>query len=159
MAKLTGQEQTAPDEGAAVEPEIEADESSEAEPEKAPDESAAVEGDEVEVGCPISMYYHGFGPRCGRKLHVAPEGVDEKHVCLMHSNDPVKQSGPLFEEFRLEFERVPGFMMVEREPSLQSATNVRISSLPTAPFGERSDGRQIIPGRQFLKKQVCKRRR
>ena len=82
MAKLTGQEQIAPD------------------------ESAAVEGDGVEVGCPISMYYHGFGPRCGRKLHVAPEGVDEKHVCLMHSNDPGKQSGPLFEEFRLEFERV-----------------------------------------------------
>jgi uncharacterized protein YjbI with pentapeptide repeats len=106
MAKLTGQGQIAPDESAAAEPEIEADESSETEPEKAPDESAAVEGDGVEVGCPISMYYHGFGPRCGRKLHVAPEGVDEKPVCLMHSTDPGKQSGLLFDTFWREFERV-----------------------------------------------------
>ena len=52
----------------------------------------------------------------------------------------------------IRLDRLPGFMMVEREPSLQSATNVRISSLPTAPFGERSDGRQIIPGRQDVYK-------
>ena len=106
MAKLTGQEQIAPDESAAAEPEIEAVESPDEKPEKAPDESAAVEGDGVEVGCPISMSYHGFGPRCGRKLHVAPEGVGEKRVCLMHSNDPGKQSGPLFDTFWREFERV-----------------------------------------------------
>jgi hypothetical protein len=106
MAKLTGQEQIAPDESAAAEPEIEADESSETEPEKAPDESAAVKGDGVEVGCPISMYYHGFGPRCGRKLHDAPKGVDEKHVCLMHSNDPGKQSEPLFDKFWRDFEEI-----------------------------------------------------
>ena len=95
-----------PDESAMSEPEIKSDESSEQEPKIEPDESAAVEGDGVEVGCPISKYYHGFGPRCGGKLHVAPEGVDEKPVCLMHSNDPGKQSGPLFDTFWREFERV-----------------------------------------------------
>ena len=41
MAKLTEQEQIAPDESAAAEPEIEAVESPEAETEKEPDESAA----------------------------------------------------------------------------------------------------------------------
>ena len=44
--------------------------------------------------------------RCGRKLHAMPDGVDEKPVCLMHSKDPRKQSGPLFDAFWREFERI-----------------------------------------------------
>ena len=73
-----------------------------------PDQSAAAEGHGSEEGCPIRMGYIGHlaGPRCGRKLHVAPDGVDEKPVCLMHSKDPQKQSAPLFDEFWREFERI-----------------------------------------------------
>jgi hypothetical protein len=73
---------------------------------KEPDESAAAQGDSVESGCPIKMGGFGSGLRCGRKIHVAPDGVDEKPVCLMHSKDPRKQSGPLFDAFMLEFERI-----------------------------------------------------
>jgi hypothetical protein len=43
---------------------------------------------------------------CGRKLHVAPDGVDEIPVCLMHSKDPAKQSGPLFGDFLHEIDRI-----------------------------------------------------
>jgi hypothetical protein len=43
---------------------------------------------------------------CGRPLHHAPEGVDDKPVCLMHSNDPAKQTGPLFDDFWREFEAI-----------------------------------------------------
>jgi hypothetical protein len=89
---------------AVAEPEIEAGESSE-EAVKEPDESAAAEGDGVEAGCPVVMGYFA-GLRCARKLHVATDGVDEKSVCLMHSKDPGKQSGPLFDAFWLEFERI-----------------------------------------------------
>ena len=91
------------DESAVAEPEIEADECSEQEPVKEPDESAAAEGDRVEAGCPIV----GAGaPRCGRRLHNAPDGVDEFPICLMHSKDRNKQSGPHFGEFWREFERI-----------------------------------------------------
>ena len=69
------------------------------------DESATAEGDSGEAGCPIMMGY-GDAPRCGRKLHGAPDGVDEKPVCLMHSKDTGKQSGPLFDAFWSEFERI-----------------------------------------------------
>ncbi|MGP8173804.1 MAG: pentapeptide repeat-containing protein [Terracidiphilus sp.] len=88
-----------------AEPEIERAESSEKAPEKEPDESAASEDDRGEAGCPIRMGEFG-DVRCGRKFHAAPDGLDEKSVCLMHSRDPNKQSGPLFKEFWLEFERI-----------------------------------------------------
>jgi uncharacterized protein YjbI with pentapeptide repeats len=104
MAKLTEQEQIAPDESIGTEPEIEAVESPEAETEKEPDESAAAKGGKVEVGCLIEWGYRD--PKCGRELHAAPDGVDEQPVCLMHSNDPGKQSGPLFDTFWQEFERI-----------------------------------------------------
>jgi len=102
-------------ESAVAEPEIELEESSKGEPEIEPDESGAVEGDKVEAGCPITMGVKWmvvggdplFGdPICGRKLHVAQDRVDEEPVCLMHSKDLRKQSGPLFVTFLLEFERV-----------------------------------------------------
>lgn len=72
---------------------------------KEPDESVKVEGDSDEAGCPIRMGEVG-DVRCGRKLHAMPDGVDEKPVCLMHSKDPRKQSGPLFDAFWREFERI-----------------------------------------------------
>ena len=104
MAKLTEQEQIAPDESAAAEPEIEPGENPDEKPGKEPDESTAVEGDGVEAGCPVEMGYPA--QRCRRKLHVTPEGGDEKPVCLMHSKDPNKQSAPLFGEFWREFTRI-----------------------------------------------------
>jgi len=105
---MADEQEVAFDESAVGEPEIEPDESSEQESEKEPDESTEWEGEYGEAGCPIWMgEYHG-DVRCGRKLHVAPDGVDEKPVCLMHSKDPHKQSGPLFDAFCLEFERVLG---------------------------------------------------
>jgi hypothetical protein len=96
------------DESAVAEPEIEPAESSGAEPEKEPDESAAAEGDSGESGCPMRMGYIGdlSAPRCRRKHHIAPDGVDEQPVCLMHSKDPNKQSGPLFDAFWREFEGI-----------------------------------------------------
>ena len=92
------------DASAMAEPEIEANEISEDESERAHDESAAAEGDVGEAGCPVEMGYPA--QRCGRKLHVVLGGVDEVCVCLMHSKDPHKQSGPLFDAFWLEFERI-----------------------------------------------------
>ena len=93
-------------ESAVTEPEIEDNEGSVEEPEKEPDVNTEWEGEYGEAGCPIWMgEYHG-DVRCGRKFHAAPEGVDEKPVCLMHSKDPRKQSGPLFDAFLLEFERI-----------------------------------------------------
>jgi len=50
--------------------------------------------------CPIKM---GKGT-CGRRTHVAPEGVDERRVCLMHSKDVAKLSGALYAVFWTEFE-------------------------------------------------------
>jgi uncharacterized protein YjbI with pentapeptide repeats len=50
------------------------------------------------------MNYFDAGPTCCRLVHNAPAGVDPVPVCLMHSNDPNKQSGPLFDEFWRHFE-------------------------------------------------------
>ncbi len=95
----------ATDESAGTEPEIEPDESSEEEPEKESDESTVWEGEYGEAGCPVWM--GDFDDvRCGRKLYVAPDGVDKNPVCLMHSKDPGKQSGPLFDHFWPEFEKI-----------------------------------------------------
>jgi uncharacterized protein YjbI with pentapeptide repeats len=49
--------------------------------------------------------YDADDPRCGRQIHTAPEGADEFPVCLMHSEDPRKQSEPLIDAFFAEFER------------------------------------------------------
>ncbi len=43
---------------------------------------------------------------CGRPFHKAPEGVDERQVCLMHSKDPGKFSGELFALFWSEFDGI-----------------------------------------------------
>jgi uncharacterized protein YjbI with pentapeptide repeats len=61
-----------------------------------------------EVGCPVNV---GVGMRysdepCRRPLHNAPQGVDGQPVCLMHSKDPRKEAGALFEEFMREFEAI-----------------------------------------------------
>jgi hypothetical protein len=105
---MAEKQEVAFDERAVGELEIEPDESSAQESEKEPDKSTEWEGEYGEAGCPISMgEYHG-DVRCGREIHVAPDGVDEKPVCLMHSKDPQKQSGPLFDAFCSEFERVLG---------------------------------------------------
>jgi uncharacterized protein YjbI with pentapeptide repeats len=45
-----------------------------------------------------------FGHKCGRDLHSAPDGVDREPVCLMHSNDPGKQTETLSAPFWHEFE-------------------------------------------------------
>jgi hypothetical protein len=95
----------ASDEKAAAEAEIEPGKSSDEETEIEPDERATAEVDSGEAGCPIRMG-HIDAPRCGRKLYGAPDGIDEKPVCLMHSKDPKKQSGPLFDEFLSEFEGI-----------------------------------------------------
>jgi len=97
MAKLTEQEQIAPDESAAAEPEIEPDERSEQKPE--PDAPPLAKA-ESEALCPICIGFNGL--RYGRKLHPAPARVDEQPVCLMHSKDPNKQSN----DFWWEFERI-----------------------------------------------------
>jgi len=60
----------------------------------------------TEPGCPIRMGDYTNIFVCGRKLHAAPEGIDEQPVCLMHSKDPDKQSGWLNEEFWAEFKRI-----------------------------------------------------
>ena len=106
--RLAAEGGIASDENAIAKPEIEANEGPAEEPEKETAVSAAAEGKSSEAGCPIRMAtYRGFGGfRCGRTLHVAPDGLDEKPVCLMHSKDPGKQSGPLFDAFWLEFETI-----------------------------------------------------
>jgi uncharacterized protein YjbI with pentapeptide repeats len=101
MAKLTEQEQIAPDESAAAKPEIEPGENPDDKPGKERDESTVAKGDAAAAVCPVEMSYPA--QRCRRKLHVAPEGADDKPVCLMHSKDPNKQSGGLFDAFWLEF--------------------------------------------------------
>ena len=95
----------ASDESAVVEPEIDWIESSEEIPEIEPDDDVEWEGEYCEAGCPIEMG-RWSGWKCGRMLHAAPAGADEQPVCLMHSKDPNKQSGPLFDAFWLEFERI-----------------------------------------------------
>ena len=70
------------------------------------DASAVAEGDRVEASCPIWMGYGEDSWRCGRNLHITPEGVDEEPVCLMHSKDPHKQSEPLMDAFYAECNRI-----------------------------------------------------
>jgi uncharacterized protein YjbI with pentapeptide repeats len=95
----------ASEESAGAEPEIERSESSAEEPVIEPNMSVAPQGDSGKESSPILMGYYN-SPRCGRKIHVAPDGTDEKPVCMMHSKDPGKQSGPLFDAFWREFERI-----------------------------------------------------
>jgi uncharacterized protein YjbI with pentapeptide repeats len=54
--------------------------------------------------CAISM--GDDGSICGRPIHMVRSGVDETATCLMHSNDPDKQSGSLYEAFMREFESI-----------------------------------------------------
>jgi hypothetical protein len=96
--------EAAPEEAPVSQPEAEPGESAEEAPQPEPDPPAMTEA-ESEAGCPIWMGRSG-GQKCGRKFHAAPEGVDNQPVCLMHSKDPNKQSGPLFDAFWLEFERI-----------------------------------------------------
>jgi hypothetical protein len=103
--RLAAEGGIASDESAVAEPEIVAGDGPVKEPEKEPDERSAAEGDSGDAGCPIEMGVYG-DPKCGRKLHIAPAGVDEHPVCLMHSKDPGKQSGVLFIAFWQEFERI-----------------------------------------------------
>ena len=58
------------------------------------------------TGCPVSMTLPSIGIRCGREIHHAPHGADEQNVCLMHSQDPRKQAGPLFNQFWANFEEI-----------------------------------------------------
>lgn len=101
----------------APEPEIPSDKSAEREPEAAldegsrmksdaePEERAAAKSALEEAGCPIEMDLDGV--RCGCRLHSAsPQWIDEEPVCLMHSKDERKQSGPLMEEFWRIFEQI-----------------------------------------------------
>lgn len=67
---------------------------------------AAMEDDDGRGSCAIIMGYGDTGVKCGRGIHIAPEGVDEKPVCLMHSKDPQKHSGMLFAAFMEEFEKI-----------------------------------------------------
>jgi uncharacterized protein YjbI with pentapeptide repeats len=104
IAPVTPEAEAAPDGSAAPQPETDSAESAEEAPQPEPDAPATAET-ESEAGCPIEMGLVG-GPRCGRKLHAAPGGVDEQPVCLMHSKDSNKQSGALFDAFWVEFERI-----------------------------------------------------
>jgi uncharacterized protein YjbI with pentapeptide repeats len=65
-------------------------------------------GNDGEALCAVWMNYFDAGLKCGRPLHNAPAGADSVPVCLMHSNDPGKQSGPLFVEFWRQFEIILG---------------------------------------------------
>jgi hypothetical protein len=96
--------EAAHEEAPVSQPEAKPTESAEEAPQPEPDAPAVVEA-ERETGCPIEM---GFGgkPRCGRKVHATSGGADEQPVCLMHSKDPSKQSGTLFDAFWQKFERI-----------------------------------------------------
>lgn len=82
---------------------IEAEEDSDGWHSDEPDEAADIEGEIVGAICPVRMGRSDCDPQCGRGLHVAAQGVDDEPVCLMHSKDPNKQSGPLFDLFLSEF--------------------------------------------------------
>lgn len=60
------------------------------------EETLALESFSAIRGCPVDM---GLDLPCGRPLHNAPAGVDETPVCLMHSKDPAKQEGALYDRF------------------------------------------------------------
>jgi len=66
----------------------------------AKDEGA--EGGAAKAGCPVWGLHMDY--RCWRPIHAAPEGTDARSVCLMHSKDPAKLSGSLYEKFWTEFE-------------------------------------------------------
>lgn len=95
----------ASDESAGKEPETGPDESAKAEPGAEPEEHAEAEGEPEETGCPVEMGLFA-GPRCGRELHKAPDGVDERPVCLMHSKDEGKQSGRQCDKFWCIFKEI-----------------------------------------------------
>jgi uncharacterized protein YjbI with pentapeptide repeats len=63
-------------------------------------------GNDGDAACAVWMNYFDGGLKCGRPLHNAPAGADPTPVCLMHSNDPGKQIGLLFDEFRKQFETI-----------------------------------------------------
>src|SRR5579872_342406 len=63
-------------------------------------------GNDGDASCAVWMNYFDAGLKCGRPIHNAPAGADSIPVCLMHSNDPGKQSGPLFDEFSRQFETI-----------------------------------------------------
>lgn len=127
---MADEQETKSENNVAAEPMVEGDEGSEPEPEKEPDENTEWEGKYGEAGCPIWMDSYG-NLGCGRKLHVAPDGIDEKPVCLMHSKDPGKQSGPLFEEFRQEFERI-------LEDAGENVAHFEQFAFPELDFSERT---------------------
>jgi uncharacterized protein YjbI with pentapeptide repeats len=108
--RLAAEGGIASDESAVKKLEIEANKGPAEKHENELNESAAAESDDGKAGCPFRMGYYGvsglYNPRCRRNLHAATDGVDEMPVCLMHSRDPNKQSGPLFDAFWLEFERI-----------------------------------------------------
>jgi uncharacterized protein YjbI with pentapeptide repeats len=93
-----------PEETPVSQPEAEPGEDADETPQPEPD-APDVEEAEGEAVCPVKMGLSS-GPRCGHKLHAAPDGVDEQPVCLMHSKDPNKQSGPLCKAFWLEFRNI-----------------------------------------------------
>jgi hypothetical protein len=95
------------DESAVAVPEIVANEGPVEEHEKEPDASVVWEVGDGEAGCPIEMGSDVdlITRICGRKLHAPSHISDVKPVCLMHSKDPRKKSGRLFDEFFREFER------------------------------------------------------
>jgi hypothetical protein len=93
----TAREETGHEAALCADAEIEPETGSEAIQEPEAGENAV-----AETGCQIRM---GKGI-CGRPFHGAPEGVDERRVCLMHSKDPGKLSGALFALFWSEFEEI-----------------------------------------------------
>ena len=87
-------------------PETKPGEDAEETPQPAPVAPASTEAEaESEARCLVEMGLY-LDQRCGRKLHTAPDGVDEQPVCLMHSEDPEKLSGALFNAFWSEFEKI-----------------------------------------------------
>jgi uncharacterized protein YjbI with pentapeptide repeats len=77
-----------------------------AELESVPDERAAEaeENKAADEGCPVKMGVAGSKWKCNRPLHNPSSWSDERPVCLMHSKDPNKGKGKLFEVFWREFE-------------------------------------------------------
>ena len=110
--------------------------------ESVPGERAA-EGKEnkaAEEGCPVERPLElDFSPvvpmvlvgsKCRRPLHNAPQGSDERPVCLMHSKDPNKAQGELFEAFWREFELI-------LEAAGENEAHFEGFSFPKLDLGER----------------------
>lgn len=68
----------------------------------APQGEAAAEAASKHV-CQIAMEDRKL---CGRRIHPAPDGVDEAPVCLMHSHDPAKAEPDLGGRFQREIDRI-----------------------------------------------------